>query len=362
MSPTANGDEVKSLREGSIFSLGNPLLDIMADVDDDFLTKWELPRNSAILADPVKHKDMYDDMIEKYPTGIKYVPGGATQNAIRVAQWFLKKPNVCSFMGCVGDDNFGRMMGEAARSSGVATLYMITKEEKTGTCAVAVTDNGKNRSLCAYLGAANCFKKDHLMKYWKNVEEAKLFYVSGFHLTVSPDSVEGLAVHSSEVPDKTFCLNLAAPFISEVFGDRVLKVLPLVDILFGNETEAAALAKLLKLPEGLNTEQIAIEVCKLTKGNQKDRLVVLTQGADNVVTATKEAASGDIEVKVFPVKKLSEEEIVDANGAGDAFVGGFLSQYIQGKDLSACVSLGIVGAQAILGCSGCTFPPEFPTL
>lgn len=31
-----------SNREGLIFGLGNPLLDISADVDDDFLQKWSL--------------------------------------------------------------------------------------------------------------------------------------------------------------------------------------------------------------------------------------------------------------------------------------------------------------------------------
>lgn len=350
-----------SLKEGSIFSLGNPLLDISCDADNDFLEKWQLPRNSAILADPVKHEGLYDDMIQRYPGSVKYVPGGATQNAVRVAQWFLKKPKVCSFMGCVGDDKFGRLMGEKARADGVDTLYMITNEEKTGTCAVAVTDNGTNRSLCAYLGAANLFKKDHLLKHWKNVEAATLFYVSGFHLTVSPESVQALASHAAENLEKTFTLNLAAPFISEVFGDRVLKVLPYIDILFGNETEAQALAKKLNLEKSgdLSTEEIGIEVAKRNKHNgNKDRLIVLTQGADNVITVSRHANSEDMEVRSFPVKKLAADKIVDANAAGDAFVGGFLSQWIQKKDLSTCIQAGIFGAQEILQHSGCTFPAE----
>lgn len=39
--------------------------------------------NNAILAEE-KHKPLYDEMVEKYK--VDYIPGGATQNALRVAQ------------------------------------------------------------------------------------------------------------------------------------------------------------------------------------------------------------------------------------------------------------------------------------
>jgi adenosine kinase len=35
---------------------------------------------------------------------------------------------------------------------------------------------------------------------------------------------------------KLFCTNLSAPFICEIFGDRLMKTMPYVDYLFGNET------------------------------------------------------------------------------------------------------------------------------
>ena len=38
-------------------------------------------------------------------------------------------------------------------------------------------------------------------------------------------------------------MNLSAPFISEFFDKPLLEALPYVDILFGNESEAAAFAK-----------------------------------------------------------------------------------------------------------------------
>lgn len=56
----------------------------------------------------------------------------------------------------------------------------------------------------------------------------------GFPLTVCPSAILRIAKHANE--NKTFCMNLSAPFICQFFKDQLLSVLPYVDILFGNET------------------------------------------------------------------------------------------------------------------------------
>lgn len=63
--------------------MGNPLLDISATVDDDFLKKYQLNSNDAILAQE-KHKPMYDELIEQYKAD--FIAGGSVQNTMRVAQ------------------------------------------------------------------------------------------------------------------------------------------------------------------------------------------------------------------------------------------------------------------------------------
>lgn len=59
--------------------------------------------------------------------------------------------------------------------------------------------------------------------------------LQGFFLTVSVESILKVAKHASE-NNKLFCLNLSAPFICQFFKDNLMKVLPYVDVLFGNET------------------------------------------------------------------------------------------------------------------------------
>jgi adenosine kinase len=41
------------------------------------------------------------------------------------------------------------------------------------------------------------------------------------------------------------------------------------------------------------------------------------------------------------VPKIPKEQIVDTNGAGDSFVGGFLAAYTKGHSVVDCVKAGI---------------------
>ena len=67
------------------------------------------------------------------------------------------------------------------------------------------------------------------------------------------------------------------------------------------------------------------------------------------------------EPQYFSFPAIADSEIVDTNGAGDSFVGGFLAQLIQGKSLATCVHAGNYAAGVVIRHSGCTFPakPEF---
>ncbi|RWS30638.1 adenosine kinase-like protein [Leptotrombidium deliense] len=344
------------LRQGLIFGLGNPLLDISCVVNVEFLKKWGLEANNAILADD-SHNGLVDDLVKNYDA--KYIAGGAVQNTMRVVQWIVGIPKVCTFMGCIGIDEFGRCMETKATEDGVNCVYMKDQSAKTGHCAVMITDNGKNRSLCAFLGAANNFKQHHLEKYWDNVENARYFYISGFAITVSIESLLKVADYASTFNDRYFCFNLSAAFISQVFLDRLMQVFPFVDVLFGNETEAEAFAVANKFQDTKNMSQIAKCIANLPKKNQnKPRLVIITQGSEPVIIARQNEEA----VQTFPVKKLDAEKIVDTNGAGDAFVAGYLSQYVQQKSTEQCVRVGIYAAQQIIQQDSCSIPKYAPQI
>merc|ERR1711935_954126 len=232
----------KAAIKGFILGMGNPLLDISADVGQDVLDKYDVKLDSAILAEEA-HMPIYEDLINNHNAG--FIAGGATQNSIRIAQWMLKSSNVedaTAFMGCVGEDAYGKTLKECAEKDGVKTHYMIDKTTPTGSCAVLVKDG--ERSLIANLAAANNFKESHLESAESRelIEKATLYYIAGFFLTVSVDSLVIVAEHAL-ANDKPFCLNLSAPFIIDFFGDQVATALAYADYLFCNESEAAAYAK-----------------------------------------------------------------------------------------------------------------------
>ncbi|KAI3473273.1 hypothetical protein Pfo_028770 [Paulownia fortunei] len=336
--------------EGILLGMGNPLLDISAVVDQEFLDKYDIKLNNAILAEE-KHLPMYDEMASKYK--VDYIAGGSTQNSIRVAQWMLQIPGATGYMGSIGKDKFGEEMKKNAQEAGVNVHYH-EDESPTGTCGVCVL--GGERSLVANLSAANCYKIDHLKRpeNWQLVEKAKYYYIAGFFLTVSPESIMLVAEHAA-AKNKVFMMNLSAPFICEFFKDVQDKVFPYMDYVFGNETEARTFSKVHGW-ETENVEEIALKISQLPRasGTHK-RITVITQGADPVVVAE------DGKVKLFPVILLPKEKLVDTNGAGDAFVGGFLSQLVLEKPIEDCVRAGCYAANVIIQRSGCTYPekPDF---
>lgn len=331
--------------EGILLGMGNPLLDMITEVPFEILTKYGLKANDSIMADE-KHKSLYKEISEKF--NLTYVAGGATQNSIRGAQWLLPAKST-TFIGCVGNDGFAAALEKAASEDGVRVEYMHTAEVPTGTCACLLTDN--NRSLVANLSAAEKYSFEHLKKpeNWAIVEKAKYYYIGGFFFTVSHESIMAVAKHAAE-NNKVFIQNLSAPFLSQFFSNRLDEAAPYWDIIFGNESEALAFAEAHNYGTK-DIKEIALKISQIEKVNKsRPRTVIITQGADPTIVAVEG------KVTLYDVTDLNKEDIVDSNGAGDAFVGGFLSQLVQNKPFEKCIDAGNFVANVVLQQSGATYP------
>ena len=262
----------------------------------------------------------------------------------------LQQPRATTYIGCIGHDSFGSELRRCAEADGVRAEYLVDPTTPSGKCAVLVT--GIERSMVAHLAAAEKYKIEHLKseRVWALVEQARLYYSASFFLTVSTESAAEIGKHAAAT-NKVFTMNLAAPFLCQFFKAQLDIVSPYWDILFGNEDEAAAWAKSNNW-ETTDLKEIARLTAALPKVNAaRPRTVVFTHGLHPVVVLHNG------EVTEHPVPAIPAERIVDTNGAGDAFVGGFLSQFALNASIDQCVRAGTYAAQEVIQRSGCTYPP-----
>lgn len=333
-----------------LVALGNPLLDLQVNVDSDYLKKYNLKDNDAILAEE-SHLKIYEEIIDN--ESLVLVAGGAAQNTARGAQYILPADSVVYF-GSVGKDIYSEKLEKANSQYGLLTKYQYHADIPTGKCAALIT--GNNRSLVTDLAAANHFTPDHLKikENWSYVENATHYYIGGFHLTVSPPAINLLGEHSSK-NNKTFILNLSAPFIPQFFKDPLASAIKYTDFIIGNESEAAAYGESQSL-DSKDLISIAKHIASLPKENEQPRTVVFTQGIDPTLTITYDFKTKQYTTAECKVRELSADQITDTNGAGDAFASGFVASLVQGKSIKDAVDVGHWAASLSIQEVGPSFP------
>ena len=229
---------------------------------------------------------------------------------------------------------------------------MIGKSNTTASVTV-VLNRWYISSLVTSLSAAEKFDISHLSSptVAPLVAAAEIFYVEGFFLTHGTASVLELSKNASTL-GKVFAMNLSAPFIPQFFTAQLQSVLPYCDIIISNESEAEAYAVATGLPDKTDLAAIARAIAISPKANaSRPRVVIFTHGAESTVLVTSAEPDSP---KVFKVTPIPSEQIVDTNGAGDAFAGGFLGAFVAGKSLDECVEVGHkMGAMCVQLVSRC---------
>lgn len=357
---TAKPYKMAQSQSPELVCLGNPLLDIQVDTNAEFLAKYNLKSNDAILIED-SSKDPRMEIFQELIKNDKslYIAGGAAQNTARGAAYILGKGKV-GYFGCVGEDQFSEQLLKENEKAGVVSMYQIDQTHGTGKCAALIT--GIDRSLVTDLGAANHFKPEHLDKHWDVVEKAKAFYIGGFHLTVSPEAIIKLGKHAQET-NKPFVLNFSAPFIPQFFKSQLESVLPYATHVIANESEAESFAEsfALDIKDKTNLEAIATEILKLfpyknTNGEVANKTIIFTHGTEPTVAVTSSSSSSSsIEVPVHP---LEASKIKDTNGAGDAFASGFMAGIVLGDSLQKSIDRGQWLAKLSIQEVGASFPSE----
>ena len=190
-----------------------------------------------------------------------------------------------------------------------------------------------------------------------SLRNASYIYSTSFFITSNPAALQEVGQFASDnnIP---FGFNLSAEFLLMFELENVMKSLKHADYLFANEHEAAAYSKAHNLGTDSHAD-IAKAIARTEKTNtQRPRTVIITNGPGEITIVVNQPGSEECDVQTFNVEPLPKDQVVDTNGAGDSFVGGFFAQLFQGKDIATCVKAAIYLSREIVQRSGCTFPEQ----
>lgn len=288
-----------------LIGVGNPIMDLLAHVDDAFLKK-NVPgeKGGMVLVDD---EDIVA-LLHHIGDRIAMMPGGAAANTTLGATKLGLKT---TFLGKIGGDitaehyyeNFTAAGGDGSRFKRTAL--------PNGRCLSMVTPDGQ-RTMRTHLGAAMTLHPDEVtLADFKGCRHA---HIEGY-LMFNP-ALADKVMSTARAAGCTISLDLASFEVVNVAREWIHQQLRAgVDIVFANEDEARALFQ-----RDHDFDTYARELA------QYGGIAAVKMGKDGAWVA-----HGSDLHRVFPV---TVDRVVDTTGAGDAWAAGFLYGYLRGKSLA----------------------------
>lgn len=233
----------------------------------------------------------------------------------------------------------------------LTSSYIVHRDNPTGTAVALIS--GANRSLVAYIGAAQNVSIDNLKskKITNIIKISDLIYMEGFFLPHRIDTVKYIHKYCYE-NERPFVFNLSASYICMNHSDDAMFLAQNCDILIGNYKEFQALLTAANLMEDIKSFAMRLsQGYKNVKKLPYGKIIIITNGSKSVICAH----TGGI-VEEIPVPKIDTNKIGDTNGAGDAFAAGFLAGLFAQQTPIGCLKWGCWVAHQIIQQVGCTIP------
>ena len=346
----------------SIIALGNPIVDIISEVPETLLKKCELTLAGNNYSE--RQTKTFFEEISLLPK-VKMIPGGGVNNTVRVAGWVLNQKEETrnkykiSFLGCVGNDKYKNIILTNLKENNINPILQIEEHVQTSLCGCGILN--KERYLIPQISASKLLSKDFISKNLKEILSHDALLLETFIMQDCYEICKYL-VDEFVKNKKKILFTLGAPFIIKVYFEKVIEMANKSDYIFCNMDEAKMFIKLNKkcilteeeINKSKDYKMIFEEIHKLLK--PKKRFIVVTSGTEGVFCSVFDYENAQMEFifQNFP-KLIEQKNIVDFNGAGDSFLGGFLSQLIQGKNMNECCKIGNRAAGVVIRNVGCSF-------
>ena len=273
---------------------------------------------------------------------IRMLPGGSGANQ---AAWLATCGVDASFVGRVGAGDRTQQIA-LLEAHGVRPVLVADRDRPTGTLVTLLSPEGE-RSFFTDRGANAALARADLPDAL--LDGVDLLHVSGYAL-FEPGPRGAVLDFIAEARRRNirFSIDPASwSFLEEAGPENFLRWSSGASVCFPNEDEARVLA---------GTPDLAAQLERLSAVYP---LVVIKRGALGAVAADARGVRWSVDAASLAA--------IDASGAGDAFLGGFLSLWLDGVDVESCLRRAVeLGTRAvtILGGrpppSASIFPPEEP--
>jgi len=304
-----------------VLTIGNAVVDIIANCDDAFLEAEGLTKGMMRLIDADEATRLYDHM-----GPAREISGGSAGNT---AAGVAALGGRAGFIGQVAPDQLGEFYRHDLTATGVE---FITPAKDfgvaTGRVMVLVTPDA-HRTMNTFLGAAQLLPPEALDR--AQIEGAAILYLEGYlwdpeiprnAMVKAIDIARGAGRQVAFTLSDSFCIDRHRDgFNALIDGGKV-------DILFANEVEIGALAGLADFDAAVAAVQDRVETLVVTCSEQG--AIAVSRGERAQVAAE-------------PVAK-----VVDTTGAGDLFAAGFLAGRTQNRSLEDSLRIGAIAAAEVI--------------
>ena len=314
-----------------VIAIGNALVDHEYLLSDAALEETELTKGNMTLAAFEEQQQLlaYFQLADIEPS--KQAGGGSAANAMYAFASLGGKP----FYACrVGDDEAGQFYLEDLHNAGVATSERsIHKGGVTGSCVVAVTDDGE-RTMQTYLGTSADISEENVN--FEALTKADWLYLEGY-LAMSEGIQPAMTKlrQQAGIHNAKIAVSFADPAVVKFAKEGLLNMLGnKVAVIFCNSEEAKLFTEKKQIKAAARA---LLSYCQIA---------VVTDGANDTIIAHKSDKQNSIDIHKVPTPKVID--VIDTNGAGDNYSGTFLYALSQHYSLPECGRLaGEVSAQVI---------------
>ena len=318
-----------------VIGIGNALVDILAEVEDSFLEQAGLAKGAMTLIDG----DQSDALRKQLSEKAALTSGGSAGNTMA---GFAAMGGHGGYLGKLGADKYGDAFLADLNKLGLACGQAPRHESLgTGSCLVMTTPDAQ-RTMATCLGAATEFSTADLDV--EMIKTSKIAYLEGYLFDPPPAkqafrAAADLSKNSGNLVALTLSDRFCVDRHQQDFHDLVKGP---VDILFANEDEASVLFATSGLQEICDSLRSLCSISLITRA-EKGALVIT-------------------ESQVIEIEAIPPVQLVDSNGAGDAFAAGFLFGYTRKAPLAAAARLGSAVASEVISHFGGRAQTDLKTL